>query len=206
MKLIADWLHSHWRRGREFVVHHILHADDPPHRLALGVAIAMFITFTPTIGFQMALVFALCWLLGGNKLVGLPLVWISNPATIVPIYYPCLWLGEHLMGKPPRDLGWFQGFADAPTDWMPKVRFFGSRFWEVAVELWVGCLVVGGVLGVGAYYATYWGVYGYRMRKWGQLVPPPIESLTAIDGEGSSGPQALIPAERPASERQHEES
>jgi hypothetical protein len=44
------------------------------------------------------------------------------------------------------------------------------------------------------------------MRKWGQLVPPPIESLTAIDGEGSSGPQALIPAERPASERQHEES
>ena len=77
---------SPWQRVRHFVLHDILHADDPPHRLALGVAIGMFVTFTPTVGLQMVLVGVLAWLLRANKLVGLPVVWLSNPATVVPIY------------------------------------------------------------------------------------------------------------------------
>ena len=31
------------RRVRRFVYHHLLHADDPPHRLALGVGIGVFV-------------------------------------------------------------------------------------------------------------------------------------------------------------------
>jgi uncharacterized protein (DUF2062 family) len=174
MKKIREYFGASWDRTREFVVHNILHADDPPHTLALGVGIAMFVTFTPTIGFQMALVFAICWIFGGNKLVGLPLVWISNPATIVPIYYPCLWLGEALLGKSHRNFGWFKTmFSGAPEDWLLKVKFYGVALKDIAIELWLGCIVIGGILGLVTYLLTYQLVYTYRMRVWGQLTPPP---------------------------------
>jgi len=174
MKKIREYFGSSWDRTREFVVHNILHADDPPHRMALGVGFAMFVTFTPTIGFQMGLVFAICWLFGGNKLVGLPLVWISNPATIVPIYYPCLWVGEALLGQSHRNFAWFKTmFSGAPEEWLPKISFFGNALKDIALELWLGCIVIGGVLGVISYFVTYQMVYSYRMRVWGQLTPPP---------------------------------
>ena len=62
------------RRIRRFIIHNILHADDPPHRLALGVAIGMFMTFTPTVGVQSILVALTAWVLRANKLVGMPMV------------------------------------------------------------------------------------------------------------------------------------
>lgn len=197
-KRTVEFFASIWNRSREFFVHNILHADDPPHRIALGVAIAMFVTFTPTIGFQMGLVFALCWFLKANKLVGLPLVWISNPATIVPIYYPCLWLGAFLLGEPRKNFRWFKcKLAEVPDEWLSKVRFFGGELKDIAIELWLGCIVIGGILGVLSYYITYSLVYTYRMRVWGQLVPPTHPALpndsdvapsAATDADDSSGP------------------
>jgi len=53
---------SRWfvgKRLKRFLVHNVLHVDDTPHRIALGVAIAIFVTWTPTIGFQMLLTIAL---------------------------------------------------------------------------------------------------------------------------------------------------
>ena len=76
-----------WRRAQRFVKYRILHVDDTPHRIALGVAIGMFVAWTPTIGFQMGLTVLLCALFRANKLVGVPLVWISNPLTIIPVYF-----------------------------------------------------------------------------------------------------------------------
>lgn len=192
MKKIRGYFGSSSDRAREFIVHNILHADDPPHRLALGIGIAMFVTFTPTIGFQMGLVFAFCWIFGGNKLVGLPLVWISNPATIVPIYYPCLWLGELLLGESHRNFEWFKNmFSGAPAEWLPKVKFFGGALKDIAIELWLGCIVIGGVLGVISYFVTYWMVYAYRMRVWGQLTPPPHHHVEHEAPSADSTPAQL---------------
>ncbi|MDA1054245.1 MAG: DUF2062 domain-containing protein [Planctomycetota bacterium] len=86
---------SAWRKCRRFVLHSVLHTDDPPARLALGAAIGMFFMFTPTFGFQMLLVVFVAWLLRANKAVGLPIVWISNPATMIILYYPCYYIGRN---------------------------------------------------------------------------------------------------------------
>ena len=93
IRLLQRWL-------RYFVIHHVLHADDPPQRCKLGIAISVFVTFTPTVGFQMALVVFLAWLLRANKVVGLPIVWITNPLTIVPVYYPCYVVGRWIQASP----------------------------------------------------------------------------------------------------------
>lgn len=186
-RIVQTWQRM-WTLTKDFVVYKILHADDPPYSLAMGIALSMFVTFTPTIGFQMGLVFALAWLFRANKLVGLPLVWISNPATIVPIYYPCYWVGLKLSGMPGKSLEWWKALASPPTDWWPKVQFYANAFWEIAAPLWLGCIVVGGVLGVISYFASYYTICWYRMKRWGQLVPPPHKSIESLEQE-KDGPQ-----------------
>lgn len=161
-----------WRRTRRFVIHNVLHADDPPHRLALGVAVGLFVMFTPTVGIQMVSVFLLCWALGANKAIGLIAVWLSNPVTIVPMYWACYEVGVALTGGNGVDKAWWKTLAHPPDGWLTGVQFYWDRFTEVAAPMWVGCLLVGAVVAVGAYALTYKLICAYRMRRWGQLVPP----------------------------------
>lgn len=177
---LTAYSRSLWDHTRHFVYHHVLHADDPPHRLALGVAIGMFVTFTPTVGVQMALTLSLAWLLGANKIVGLPLVWISNPATLVPIYYGVYLVGCACMGTSSIGWEWWQQLSSPPPGWWPTVQFFWSKLIEVLAPLTVGGVIVGLATAIPSYYATYFAVRAYRLKRWGQLTPPPAE-ITVID-------------------------
>lgn len=180
-RIVSDRYRRMIRRVRHFVLHSLLHADDPPHRLALGVAIGMFVTFTPTVGFQMAIVVFLAWLLRGNKAVGLPIVWISNPATIVPIYYSCYKVGCEILRHEMVRRQWWAELGHPPEGWWPAVSFYWSRLIEIALPLWLGGLVVG----LAAAYPTYYLVRGliraYRLRRWGQLTPPDCDGLLSPD-------------------------
>jgi uncharacterized protein len=152
-------------RFRRFFLRSVLHADDPPHRLALGVAIGLFVTFTPTIGFQLALVVLLAWIFNANKVVGLPLVWLSNPATFVPIYYPCYRIGRWILGGKPVSMRWWRELASPPEGILDATRFYWSRLVEVIGPLTVGCLVVAIPIGGLGYVLTYQSVNKYRALR-----------------------------------------
>lgn len=152
-------------RCRRSVVKHVLHADDPPHRLALGVAIAMFVTFTPTIGFQSALVIFLAVLFRANKVVGLPLVWISNPATFVPIYYPCYRIGLRITGGTRVSRQWWRELTRPPEDYLPAMQFYWSRLTDIIVPLTIGCVVVAIPVAIVSYFLTYQAIVRYRHRR-----------------------------------------
>lgn len=160
------------RRGRRFVFHTILHADDPPHRLALGLAIGMFITFTPTVGFQMMLVVFFAWLLRANKVVGVPLVWITNPATIVPIFYACYRVGRFVLIQEGVGDQWWAELAPPDATWWSQVTFYWERFMQIAAPLWIGSFVIATIVGLVTYYVSYYAIYGYRLKHWGQPMPP----------------------------------
>jgi hypothetical protein len=160
------------RWWRHFVMHSVLHADDPPARLALGAAVGVFLAFTPTFGFQMLLVVFFAWLLGANKAVGLPIVWISNPATMVLIYYPCYVVGRTLLGREPIRQQWWSELRNPPSGSWSAMEFYWSRLVEVATPLWLGCLVVAICLAIPTYYGVYHSIRLYRLRRWGQLTPP----------------------------------
>ena len=64
-----------------------------------AVAVAMFITFTPTVGLQMILSVFFAWLLRANKAVGIPIVWISNPATTLMLLPVALAVLEKVEGE-----------------------------------------------------------------------------------------------------------
>jgi hypothetical protein len=69
----------------------LLMLDDTPHRIALGMAIGVFISWTPTVGFQMLAAVPLAYLLRANRVAGVIGVYLSNPFTLVPMY----WLDYH---------------------------------------------------------------------------------------------------------------
>lgn len=164
--------HYTWRRARHFVLRSVLHTDDPPGRLALGAAIGVFFAFTPTFGIQMLLVVFAAWLLRANQAVGLPLVWISNPATMLLIYYPCYVVGRTILNREPIDRQWWSELGTPPVGWWPALEFYWSHLMEIAAPLWLGCVLVATCLAIPTYYLVYHLIRAYRLRRWGQLTPP----------------------------------
>jgi uncharacterized protein (DUF2062 family) len=166
MKFLKHYALRYYLRSRRFIFHKMLHADDPPHRIALGVAIGMFYTFTPFIGVQMVLVVGTAWLLRANKVVGVPLVWISNPATFVPIFYPCYLIGRAILGWPGVGRQWWEELlTDPPTGFAAATQFYWGRVLEIFSPLMLGCCVVGLPLSIFSYLATRITVERYRARR-----------------------------------------
>lgn len=168
-----------WRKIRKFFVYRILHADDTPHRIALGVAIGLFVGLTPTMGAQTVIAVAIAALLRANKAVCIPVVWVSNPFTAVPLYYSLWLLGSVVM---PR------GSAASEVELMARLEVLVSEssslssmlghlldgsllavlsqiMVEFGAELWVGCVMVGIVVSPIAYFATRRGVAARRRRR-----------------------------------------
>ncbi len=152
-----------WKRLKRFLVHRVLHVDDTPHHIALAVAIGIFVAWTPTVGFQMALTIVLAWLLGANKLAGVPFVWISNPLTLAPIYLPNYYVGRWILGSdvPPPDFG---RVVNATGGWVEMVSTWWSVTWHAFLPLWVGGLLVGLALAALTYFTTYHAVVIYRRK------------------------------------------
>ena len=167
-----------WQRLKDFIVHKVLRLDDTPHRIALGVAIGFFVTWTPTIGAQMVLVAVLATLLRANKVVGVPFVWISNPFTIVPIYGPNYFIGSKLLGgrytwaeftgavqeamAAQASLPVPEGLLGHIWYWIQVIGQWERALWPIFPPLWLGSIIVALLIGSIAYTATYYGVTAYR--------------------------------------------
>ncbi|MBW8001912.1 MAG: DUF2062 domain-containing protein [Planctomycetes bacterium] len=172
----ARTIFNHWLR---FLKLHILHADDSPHRIALGAALGLFVAFLPLFGFHMLLVLALCFALRANKLIAVIFVWVSNPFTIIPIYYP-----SYLLGK--RVLNFFHYTTDAQlsSDQMRQIfaqftsssafthllsiQFWKDIFeflWYKGFELWVGATLAGTTVAIIGYFVTSRIIIWYRKNN-----------------------------------------
>jgi uncharacterized protein (DUF2062 family) len=96
-----------------------------------GVAVGVFCAFAP-LPFQMLLAAIASILFRSNILVAVPMVWISNPITMPPMFYFCYLVGAQILNSN------IEGFA-----------FELSFTWLLTglLEIWqpflLGCLVVG---------------------------------------------------------------
>ena len=72
-----------------------------PEAIAGGVAIGMFVAFTPTIGFQMVIAAFLATLLRANRPVAVAMVWLTNPFTAPPVFIATYWVGTFFRSGPP---------------------------------------------------------------------------------------------------------
>jgi len=132
--------------------------------VAGGLALGLFVAFTPTIPFQMLLCAIGAILLRVNLFVAVAAIWITNPVTAVPVYLAASRLGRYFFEH--SRLGEF------------TLTFFGfegrtGRFMEQGLYVWTGCLVfscVSACLG----YATVCLVWFLR-RGVDRGIPPEWE-------------------------------
>jgi len=161
---------------RKLVINKILHADDSPHQIALGVGIATFVALLPLVGFQTLIAVAAAAAARANKAVCVPIVWITNPVTMGPIYGGCMAVGGWLLGRSnshSRDallarIRAHEGLAQI-VDWS-FWRELGGLFVSFGADLWVGCLVLATVFAVLGYFLSRWGVGSYRERRRQRLL------------------------------------
>jgi len=169
-----------WRRLQQIVFHNILHLDDTPHRIAWGVFIGVMIAFTPTLGLQIVLYLPIAALLRANKVSGIPLLFISNPFTAVPLYYATWSVGAAVL-HPEKEVTqatikmWLGNTGRALKDggigrlletdfWSDTARLLAST----GGELWMGALVCGLLVALPSYFITRWGINAFRHLREGR--------------------------------------
>ncbi len=192
-----------WRKLKRFIALRVLHANDPPHALALGLAIGVFVAMTPTIGAQMVIAAAIAASFRANKILAMAAVWISNPVTMLQIYYVNWRIGQYFVetdmvgGEPAvqpqitkiiESIGGMSNLFFHLLDkafWSEVLRLV----WALGIELWIGSFVVGLVCALPSYVITRWIITTYRRH-----VPRPRFRRKAARRSATAQP---LPGARP---------
>lgn len=175
---MREWFRWLWRTPR-MLLRQILALDDTNHSKALGVAIGMFVGMTPTVGIQMILVLVFAGLTSKlfqfNRVAALLTVYISNPVTMLPIY----WL-DYKVGT------WFI-YGDATREQFAKILEYDgfAEWWETIFGLFV---TIGAPLIVGSLVvASVCGIVTYPVMRWLLSWLPPMNSPPAETGVPEPG-------------------
>lgn len=119
--------------------------EGNPHYIALGMAVGIFVSITPIIPLQTVVAVALGFLVRGSKSAAVLGTWLSNPLTIPVVYYANYKLGCTLLGYP-------KTLDSIAFDSFSQLMELGL---EVTWAMIVGGVVIGAILGVVAYFATF---------------------------------------------------
>lgn len=122
------------------------------HSIALGAAIGFFIGLQPIMGLQMIVSATIATIVKANRLAAILPVWITNPATFIPIYGFNYWVGHKITGIGPSfeeyeavllhaekiagEQGVFEGLINAS-------KHLASMGGAALLSLCIGCAIVG---------------------------------------------------------------
>ena len=142
---------------------------DPPHRIALGGALGIFIGLLPIMGIQMAVVSILAIPLRGNLKAAIAGVWISNPITFIPLYFANYKFGLLFFSN--NKVGWeeFSSVIKLAARWnwgdvsasMSNLMDMGT---DILIPLWGGSAILGILFAPVTYAALYKIVTRHRVR------------------------------------------
>ena len=150
----------------------LLRLRGSPEAIGRGIAIGVFVAFTPTVGFQMVIAIVLATLCKANRPAAIGPVWISNPFTIPPLFLFTYWVGSLFWPGPSVETvrkalqQTMQAMANYGF-WQPsdQLRLFLNLGREILICMTFGGLVVGAVAGALSYFPTVWLVRSLRRRR-----------------------------------------
>ena len=195
-----------YRQVFEHLVQPLLEAEAPVTQLSWGAAIGVFVGLTPTMGIQMyvvTVVWAFCrYVLRMNfhLPVAVAMVWISNPVTVLPLYFLFLetgiWFLEYAgQSWEPLD---FEGFreelfrelgARSPANWRERLGSgFLFIFWVYGWPILLGSFLWAIPLTLLTYPVTAFSVRKYRrmMASAGDLSALELKGKQVSPESGSA--------------------
>ena len=150
--------------------------EGNPHYLALGMAVGIFVSITPIIPLQTVVAIAVAFLVRGSKSAAVLGTWLSNPLTIPVVYYANYKLGCILLG--------YQNALDKIAfDSFSELMELGL---EVTLAMIAGGVVIGAVLGLGAYFVTLRVFITLRRHSRQQAGDQTVNHSAAGDSEPGS--------------------
>jgi uncharacterized protein (DUF2062 family) len=150
------------------IIKPIFTINDTPHSIALGVAFGMFVALTPTVGFQMLTVAIVGTLIKANRIIGLILCWISNPITMIPMYYGYYWLGGKLLTIETWTFHNFSSKIDGLMSVKNELGYFAfmeQLGHEILLPLCAGSLIIAVVLSAPLYPIVLYFLLNHRKEN-----------------------------------------
>ena len=126
----------------KYIGHRVGRLPDTPYSISAGFAFGAAISFTPLMGFHIALAVGFAWACRSNVIAAVIGTAVGNPWTFPLIWLTIYRLGGWLLGR-----GWAAGL---PPDFAAG-RLFG-QVWALFLPMLVGGLA----LAVVAWLAFYW--------------------------------------------------
>ena len=172
-----------WRRWLELLRRRIKRLPDTPHRIALGLAVGVAVTFTPLYGFHFLTAAILALIVRANIISAIIATFVGNPLTFPIIAVFCFRLGALILGMDLEGPVWptiTAGFREA---WFALKSNFWSLFgypyvgWDgfgvfmrdVFVPYTVGGILPGAISGVGVYFGARPLIQAYQHRRKGRM-------------------------------------
>ena len=134
----------------------------PPDYVARSVSTGLFWAMTPTVGIQMAMVLV-HWLVARkfvrwdfNLIHAWAWTWVTNVATVLPVYYAFYVTGQLFLGEW-NDLTGYYGFREL---WNQSIAAADARIHANGVTDGMGYYIVD-------FFESAWAYFVIIMRNWG---------------------------------------
>jgi uncharacterized protein (DUF2062 family) len=175
---------SGWRRTANYLGHRVRRLPDSPHKIALGIACGVFVSFSPLFGLHFFYAVFLAYVLRGNIIASLIGTAMGNPFTFPAIASSALWVGGRLVGGQGETLGFariqhafvdaFQGLWNSFTSifgfGQNELYRMGEFFYEVFLPYLVGGSIVGFFVAVLTYFISVPLIRRYQKRRRERLM------------------------------------
>jgi uncharacterized protein (DUF2062 family) len=133
-----------------------------PRAIAGGFALGTFVAFTPTMGIQFFIVMFLATVLNMNRPAAFVTIWITNVATVAPIYTFNYWVGSFFRQGPSvhdvyRTLLELTAQLARMNLWdiIDQFKIVMSLGREIFIPLVIGSIIVGTVAAVCVYIVSF---------------------------------------------------
>ena len=126
-----------------------------PREIALGFSLGLFVSMSPTMGFQMAIAVPIAAMFKWNKIAAAMAVWVTNPLTAPFIYGATYFVGAKLTGMS-------LGLKAVDAAHRSTMLVFAEKAPEIFGAMTLGGVVIGLPLAVIGYYCAYYGVEKYQ--------------------------------------------
>ncbi len=173
-----------WRRAIEYIGHRVKRLPDTPHKIAIGFAVGVFISFTPLFGLHFLFAAMMAMALRGNVLASLMGTFFGNPVTFPFIATISYRTGQLFLDASVYDdsfhgikaaivsgfVGMWQSILSivglGEPAWGQVAHFFSAVFWPYMI----GGLIPGLICGVAVYVLARPLVAAYQKTRRARLL------------------------------------